>query len=208
MTLTSPPKGGFRITRRHYDIILKQGLDLLPIEAGGFLGGDIESGTIKAIFPIYNQHLEVQTDTFGFMPDDLGRARSFFKKHNLEYFSMYHTHPKGIAYPSQTDINAGHWFHFILSLRDKKNPDFRAFFIQNKKTPVEVPFVVVEDKGFHKKDLASGIPEYDASTQARMQHQDTGEELTEKLDKLKNKKENPYERYQSHNPNSDFNTLA
>ena len=116
MPLTSPPKGGFRITRRHYDIILKQGLDLLPIEAGGFLGGDIETGTIKAIFPIYNQHLEVQTDTFGFMPDDLGRARSFFKKHNLEYFSMYHTHPKGIAYPSQTDIKAGHWFHFILSL--------------------------------------------------------------------------------------------
>ncbi len=30
---------GFTITRKHYDIIVKQGIDNYPKEVGGFMGG-------------------------------------------------------------------------------------------------------------------------------------------------------------------------
>eukprot|EP01047_Picozoa_sp_COSAG01_P000109 COSAG01_NODE_1_length_100484_cov_170.446142_109_plen_210_part_00 len=209
MKVSRPPKNGFKITQRHYDIIVKQGRDLLPIEAGGFLGGT--DGVVKAIYPIYNQHLEVQTDTFGFTTEDMLRATKFFDDHQLDYFGMYHTHPKGVAYPSKTDIDTGHTFHFILSLRKPDTPDFRAYYIDNKK-PVSLSFVVLKDKGFHKKELGNERPEYDANTEAMMRHQDASQELSEKLDLLKqkeqNKKVNPYQKYSSFDPNSDFNTLA
>ncbi|MEK9658164.1 MAG: Mov34/MPN/PAD-1 family protein [bacterium] len=212
MKLSKPPEGGFQITQRHYDIILKQGLDLLPIEAGGFLGGDGKTGLVKAIFPIFNQHLEVQTDTFGFTAEDMSRALKFFDEHKLDYFAMYHTHPKGVAYPSQTDIDTGHTFHFILSLRDKDKPDFRSYYIYNKK-PIEQEFKVISNTGTSKKDLKNSVPEYDASTQALMKQQDDTQELSEKLDQLKHQGEeghqsSPYKKNTSFDPNSDFNTLA
>lgn len=204
--LNKAPENGFKITKRHYDIILKQGRDLLPIEAGGFLAGDEQTGVIKGIYPIFNQHLEAQTNIFGFTHEDIQRAYRFCQKHDLCYFGMYHTHPKGIAYPSQADINVGHLFHFILSLKNPENPDFKAYIIQQKKA-IQVPFVVIQDKGFSKKENNSAIPQYDASTQATLNDQQTNDELNHKLEQLKNKKK-PYQRYQSHNPDSEFNTLA
>ena len=203
--LQTAPENGFKITKRHYDIIVKQGRDLLPIEAGGFLAGDEQTGTVKGIYPIFNQHLEVQTDTFGFTQEDIQRAYKFCEKHKLSYFGMYHTHPKGVAYPSQADINVGHLFHFILSLKDPDNPDFKAFIIKQKQ-PIQVPFTVIQDKGFYKKE-ENGLPQYDASTQASLNDQQTNDELSHKLQQLKNKQQ-PYQRYQSHNPDSEFNTLA
>lgn len=204
--LTQPPQDGFKITQRHYDIILKQGRDLLPIEAGGFLGGT--DGIIKAILPIYNQHLEVQTDTFGFTMQDMERALRFFDDHSLDYIAMYHTHPKGIAYPSQTDIDTGHTFHFILSLKNPDQPDFRAYYIQNKK-PIAIPFKVLADKGFSKKDLG-GKQDIDTSSQATLNQQESAQDLAEKLDQIRNpnNKQSPYQRYDSFDPNSDFSTLA
>lgn len=140
----------FRITRKHYQIILKQGIDNLPIETGGFLGGT--DNLIQAILPIYNQHLEDQTGTFGFTPEDMQRAHEFFKKHDLEYFGLYHTHPNGVAYPSEQDISTGHQYHFILSLRNQETPEFAAYEIINRQ-PHFIPIVVISDKGFSDKDV-------------------------------------------------------
>ncbi|RAP37680.1 hypothetical protein DID80_03925 [Candidatus Marinamargulisbacteria bacterium SCGC AAA071-K20] len=139
----------FRITRKHYDIIVKQGIDNLPIESGGFVGG--KGNFIQGILPIYNQHLEDQTGTFAFSKEDVLRAHQFFQKHELDYYGLYHTHPNGAAYPSAQDIATGHQYHFILSLADPNQPIFAAYEVVNKQ-PIHIP-IVISEGGFHSKEI-------------------------------------------------------
>ena len=141
----------FCITRKHYDIILKQGIDNLPIESGGFVGG--KEDFIQGILPIYNKHLEDQTGSFAFTKEDILRAHQFFEKHELEYYGLYHTHPNGAAYPSVQDIETGHRYHFILSLADPNQPIFAAYEIINRQ-PTYIP-IVVTDRDVHSKDIHS-----------------------------------------------------
>lgn len=107
---------------------------------------------ISAIQPIFNQHLYSKVATFAFTGEDIIRAHEFFKKHNLDYYGLYHTHPKGVAYPSQADIDTGHRYHFILSLRDPESPVFAAYFIQDR-MPIHIPLEVIPDKGFDQVDI-------------------------------------------------------
>jgi len=121
---------GFSITQRHYDIIIEQAQVNYPQECGGFLGGTDRD--IKAILPVFNQHLFVKTDTYAVTQDDVMRAHEFFDKHSLSYFGMYHTHPKGSAIPSKQDLSHIQNYMFIISLRIRDNPDFAAFVITGK----------------------------------------------------------------------------
>ena len=127
----------FKLSKRHYDLMVKQAQTNFPQECGGFLGG--VQGIILAILPTFNQHLYNKTDTYGLGTEDFIRAKEFFKKHNVTYFGVYHTHPKGVAYPSQGDINTGQRFHFILSLQTINTPVLRAFeIINNTVIPREI----------------------------------------------------------------------
>lgn len=141
---------GFRITRKHYNTILEQGIKNLPEESGGFLGG--YNQTITGILPIFNQYLYNRTDTFGFTSEDIQLAHRFFAKHGLSYYGLYHTHPKGIAYPSQADINSGQLYHFILSLQNQDYPVFSAFHI-HRNQPISIPLHIISDKGFSSVNL-------------------------------------------------------
>ena len=144
----------FQITKRHYDIILKQALDNYPTEIGGFLGGN--DGFIKAVHPLFNFYLYNKTDTFIYNSEDLDRAHQFFKKHELEYYGLYHSHPKGAAFPSRADINTGQKYHFILSLQSLKKPVFSAFFIKNG-DPIQLPFSIIDLKGVKPVDIKAQI---------------------------------------------------
>ena len=66
----------FIITQRHYEIIVQQAVKNYPEESGGFLGG--ENNTIKAILPVFNQHLYDRTKTYAITDDDILRAHRFF----------------------------------------------------------------------------------------------------------------------------------
>ena len=135
----------FKITNKHYQTLIKQGFDNLPYETGGFVGG--KDGVITGILPTFNKDWDNSTDVFKIDDTDMQRAHSFFAKHNLKFFGIYHTHPTGIAYPSEADINTGQRFHFIISYRDQSNPDFRVYLIENKK-PIEIKLTVIADSGF------------------------------------------------------------
>ena len=223
---------GFRITKKHYDIILKQGLDNYPKEVGGFLGGT--DGMIQAIQPLFNQHLFNRTDTFSFTPEDVERAHAFFKKHNLTYYGLYHSHPKGIPEPSEADINTGHKFHFILGLRDNNNPVFNAFIV-NGKIATQIPFTVVDDKGFssvdlhtgqkkdgtsggsgvaqsggvgEKKKTSSGNKRFDSSADYNPTY-DEADALSDRIHRIVNDEDNTYPKLDPQKPSdSDFSTLA
>ena len=92
----------FKITNKHYQILIKQGFDNLPYETGGFVGG--KDGVITGILPTFNKDWDQNKDVFKIDDTDMQRAHSFFAKHNIKFFGIYHTHPTGIAYPSDADM--------------------------------------------------------------------------------------------------------
>lgn len=199
----------FRITRKHYDIIIKQGIDNLPIESGGFLGG--KDNFIQGILPIYNQHLEDQTGTFAFSKEDVLRAHQFFKKHDLDYYGLYHTHPKGAAYPSAQDIATGHKYHFILSLANPNQPVFAAYEIVNR-NPVHIPIVVTEGS-FDSVDISSKskkavIEELPSYLKQRTLEEDA-QDLSDKINNILDDKPLKYQKLPpKYRDGSDFSTLA
>ncbi len=200
------PPAVFKLLEKHYATILKQGIDNYPQEVGGFLGGNDE-GTIMAIQPLYNQYLFNKTDTFQFTSEDVLRAHEFFKRHNLIYYGLYHTHPKGVAYPSKPDIDTGHKYHFILSLRDQNRPEFNAFYIEGKQ-PIYIPIQVISNKGFSSKEKNSKSPEK-PNLQKGMTPDEERDQLNRMINNMRQFKSNDYPKMPPKNgEQSDFSTLA
>jgi len=197
----------FKITLKHYRTIVKQGLDNLPMEAGGFVGG--RDGVIRGILPLYNMHLYDKTGTFTFTGEDVERAHAFCKKHNLEYYGLYHTHPKGVAYPSDADIQTGMPYHFILSLRNPESPEFAAYRIE-KNIPIQVPLEVIPDTGY--ESISIHDPQIEAEVinpfKVRSPKEDA-EHLSQLIQNMKEEKQNDYPKMPpKHSDRSDFSTLA
>ena len=189
----------FKITRRHYDIILKQGFDNHPEECGGFFGG--KEDTIQALLPVYNQHLEDKTKTFMVTKEDVERAHMFFEKHGLKYYGVYHTHPNAPADPSPQDLSHREQFLLIVGYHNFKQPDFAIWEVING-FPYRCPLEIL-DKNYQIKDLdAAGVKIHSNCVVSNW------EELTSKLSSLVSNQKIEYPKYESHSPYSDFNTLA
>ena len=190
----------FIITERHYHIIIKQAIDNLPQESGGFLGG--KDGKILAILPTFNKHLYNKTDTFGITSEDIQRAYTFFAENKLEYYGVYHTHPNGIAEPSDADIRTGQRYHFIIGLSNPENPEFAAFEVFGKRVE-RVQIQVKNNKGVSVIDLKSNqthLSEGDFHHEAAHLHN-----LIENI--KKDRKDYPRLSPRKGSP-SDFSTLA
>jgi proteasome lid subunit RPN8/RPN11 len=153
----------FIITQRHYEIIVQQAVKNYPEESGGFLGG--ENNTIKAILPVFNQHLYDRTKTYAITDEDILRAHRFFEKHGLEFYGVYHTHPHGIAEPSKQDLRTRQKYHFIVSLKDLKNPEFAAWTVSGS-TYARTPIKVINNKGITVVDLNQKTTQITASSMA------------------------------------------
>lgn len=196
----------FQITLKHYKTILKQGLDNLPQEAGGFIGG--VSGSIRGILPLFNQHLYDKTATFSFTGEEVERAQRFFDKHKLEYYGLYHTHPEGVAYPSQADIDTGCQYHFIISYKDPAAPIFAVFYIQNK-IPIQIPLEVVPDDGFDGIDIRSAKKERSDNPYKITTTEEDALSLHDRIENMKEERGNRYPKMLPRNQDrSDFSTLA
>jgi proteasome lid subunit RPN8/RPN11 len=194
----------FSITQRHYDILLKQVRVNLPQESGGFLGG--KDDVIMAILPVFNQHLFNKTDTYGITSEDFERAHLFFKKHNLDYFGVYHSHPTGVAYPSAADINTGQKYHFIFGLSDPENPVFFAYEIISA-VPHQIPIRIVKDNAFKAIDINGRLNSGESDPQKTIF--DTADELKTKIEDIQNRRAKyPKLKPKSGFDSSDFSTLA
>ncbi len=197
----------FRISQRHYDIILKQAVDNLPQESGGFLGG--KDRLIQAILPVFNQHMENKTDTYGVTSEDINRAHQFFAKHGLDYYGVYHTHPKGIAYPSKADINTGQKYHFIVGLQNPQNPIFAVYEIKAL-TPYPLPLEVLTNQQFNVLDIHNKSTYEPPTPGAPVVKRDPQSEVNLLSNLISNiKQEKPaYEKLSPLKWDSDFSTLA
>jgi proteasome lid subunit RPN8/RPN11 len=147
----------FVITQHQYDLIMKQAQENFPYETGGALCGT-EDGVIKGVMPIYNQSLGDQKKEFGITAEDIQRSHDFAKKHNLKFFGIYHTHPNGIAYPSEGDLSHNQRYLFIISLHDRYNPEFAAYSIKPGRKVTREEIQVVNNNGVMVIDITTGAP--------------------------------------------------
>lgn len=145
----------FVITERQYNIIMGQAQACYPQETGGFLGG--KENTILGVLPIPNRHLYNRTEVFALTNEDFDTAYAFLAKHNLEYLGVYHSHPKGIPYPSEQDLAHNQKYLFIVGLNDRYNPGLYAWRVENGQVFQE-DIKIISDAGITVIDIHSGQP--------------------------------------------------
>lgn len=145
----------FKITQRQYEIIMRQAQGCYPQETGGVLGG--QEDAILGVLPIFNKDISKPYVSYGITGEDMARAYAFLRKHNLEYFGIYHSHPKGIAFPSRQDLMHHQRYLFIIGLKDRYNPELQAYRIEKEEITPE-PIRIVDDRGFKVVDIHTGKP--------------------------------------------------
>jgi proteasome lid subunit RPN8/RPN11 len=145
----------FTITERQYELIMRQSQENYPYETGGILCGDA-NGVIKGVLPLYNLADGDQKKQFGITYDDILRGHEFAKKHGLIFYGIYHTHPNGIAYPSDEDLSHNQRYLFIISLLDRYNPEFAAYSILPGRHVTKEEIKVINNNGVTVIDIHTG----------------------------------------------------
>ena len=133
----------------------KQAQDKYPHETGGFLGG--HDNKILGVLPVVNKQVKDQATKFSLNDEDVERAYHFLVKHKLEFLGVYHTHPKGAAVPSAQDLSHNQKYLFIISLKDRYNPEFYAWRVENNKACQE-DIKVISDAGTTVIDIITTSP--------------------------------------------------
>ncbi|KPJ69551.1 hypothetical protein AMJ44_03570 [candidate division WOR-1 bacterium DG_54_3] len=191
----------FIITERQYKIIMHQAQACYPQESGGFLGG--RENTILGVLPIPNKCLYDRTEVFAITSDDVDLAYKFLTKHKLEYLGVYHSHPKGVPYPSEQDLAHHQKYLFIIGLKDRFNPEFHAWRVEgNNVYPEDIK--IISDVGVTVIDIRTGKPKLsESATAAEM------DKLVSMIDDLISGKKPEYPRLQPVKWDaSTFSTLA
>jgi proteasome lid subunit RPN8/RPN11 len=118
-----------RISRALADEIVAHARADLPNECCGIIAS--RNGAAVKVYRAHNIHqspLRFEIDS-----RDLIKIYSEIEESGDELGSMYHSHTKSPAYPSQTDVNfAQDWpglIWLIVSLADRRAPEIRAFQI-------------------------------------------------------------------------------
>lgn len=130
-----------RISRDLVEEIVAHAREDLPNECCGIVS--TSGGTAVQVYRATNavpSPLRFEIDS-----RDLIRIHSDIESSGLEVGSMYHSHVKSPAYPSQTDVNfAQNWpgvVWLIVSLADPEAPDLRGFRITGPEIQ-EVPLTI------------------------------------------------------------------
>jgi [CysO sulfur-carrier protein]-S-L-cysteine hydrolase len=131
-----------RIGRDLVDQIVAHAREDLPNECCG-----IVSTSDDAAVRVYRATNAVPSPVrFEIDPRDLIRIHTDIEKSKHDMGSMYHSHVKSPAYPSQTDVNfAQNWpgvVWLIVSLADRDAPDLRGFRISGPDIQ-EVPLTII-----------------------------------------------------------------
>lgn len=191
----------FVITQRQYEIIMTHLQENYPYEAGGILAG--QENKILGVMPIVNQSTGDAKKQFGVTSDDLLRGHMFAKKHKMQFLGFYHSHPQGEAYPSDQDVSNNQKYLFIVSLKDRYNPEFMAYEVINK-VPIPIPIQVIDNRGVTVIDIQTGKPKLsDNVVQSEM------EKLAQMIDDIIEQKAK-YPKMKSSNKydSTSFNTIA
>jgi [CysO sulfur-carrier protein]-S-L-cysteine hydrolase len=118
-----------RIRRTFLEEIIQQARDEYPNECCGILA--MSHGEAARVFPAENMHRS--PTRFEIDGRDVMRIQDEIDNEGWQLGSLYHSHTKTAAYPSQTDVNfAANWpgmIWLIVSLENFEEPSVRAFEI-------------------------------------------------------------------------------
>lgn len=124
------PYQEFHITPKHWQEMLVDVNHRAPQEACGLLAGIGQ--TTLAVFPISNTLKSPVR--FRMEPSEQLQALNRIDENNWQLLAIYHSHPKGPAYPSPTDIAESFYpdaVNLIWSPGDE-NWQCRAFIIRDQ----------------------------------------------------------------------------
>jgi [CysO sulfur-carrier protein]-S-L-cysteine hydrolase len=190
----------FTITKRQYDLIMHQAEACYPQESGGILGG--REDVILGVLPVFNQYLYDRTGSFGITADDIDRGYRFLEKNKLDYYGIYHSHPKGVPYPSKQDLSHGQKYHFIIGLANRYDPEFYAWQVE-KGGITQVPIRIVDESFVEQMYLT---PENPRLTETAMP--DEMKELSKMIDNIIHGRDNTYVKVPEKWDSTTFSTKA
>ncbi len=123
-----------KISKKQIDEMIAHAHEDLPNECCGLIGGTgDEARTLYRARNAFASPFSYRVD-----PGDQYRIiEKEMRERGEELVSIYHSHTKSPAYPSQTDLNeAASWpeqVYLIVSLADPEAPDVKAFWLKDGK---------------------------------------------------------------------------
>jgi proteasome lid subunit RPN8/RPN11 len=119
----------FFISRELLEEVEREALSSLPFECCGLLGGRNFRAT--SCHPMRNSAARPESEFFA-APEDLFNAMRQLREAGEEIVAIYHSHPRGPAQPSETDIRMAYYPAAVQLIVVPAHPAvFRAFTIKN-----------------------------------------------------------------------------
>jgi [CysO sulfur-carrier protein]-S-L-cysteine hydrolase len=119
----------FLISRPILEEIERHAHTALPLECCGLLGGRDFKAT--SCHPLRNRAARPESEFFA-APEDLFTAMRELREAGEELVAIYHSHPRGPARPSETDVRLAYYPSAVHIIVVPRQPAvFRAFTINN-----------------------------------------------------------------------------
>jgi len=120
-----------RIPKPIYQKMLDHAKRELPLECCGILSG--KEKTVQKAFELKNT--EESPVLYSMSPQEQMKVFEEMEKESMEMIAIYHSHPKTIPFPSETDVKMTFYpdvSSVIISLKEEKNPVMKAFQISKE----------------------------------------------------------------------------
>ena len=117
-----------RIPKPIYIAMIEHARKESPLECCGILGG--KEKTVEKAFEL--QNVEGSSIRYLMSPQEQLRVFEEMEKESMEMIAIYHSHPRTIPFPSETDVKLAFYpevSSIIISLKEEKSPMVKAFRI-------------------------------------------------------------------------------
>ncbi len=117
-----------RIPRAIYEKMIDHAKKESPLECCGILSG--KGKTVQKVFEVPNA--EKSPARYSMSPLDQLKAFDEIEKESMEMVAVYHSHPRTIPFPSETDVKLAFYPEIssvIISLKEEDHPVMKAFSI-------------------------------------------------------------------------------
>ncbi len=120
-----------RIPKPIYQKMLAHAKREWPLECCGILSG--KAKTVQKAFEVKNT--EESPVLYSMSPQEQMEVFEEMEKESMEMIAIYHSHPKTIPFPSETDVKLTFYpdvSSIIISLKEEANPVMKAFQISKE----------------------------------------------------------------------------
>ena len=111
-----------KIKQEHIDEMIKHSRDEYPRECCGVLYGP--NGTAEYLYRMTNTHSDPET-SYAVDHEEQLKLWERIEENDHELAVIYHSHPKGPAYPSSVDVDTAHNHAVYVIIGDQEIKAFR-----------------------------------------------------------------------------------